>query len=80
MAKQEKKEARYIYKRNPELGKTGFTEFDKAKELETELLKKYAEPEYRVRTRLRTRTNTWDVVVKVRTAVAEDTAAQQKAA
>lgn len=71
MAKQEKKEPRYIYKKDPELSLEGFTDFEKAKTAEAELLKGHKEPEYRVRTRLRSRTNTWDVLVKVRTEVKE---------
>jgi hypothetical protein len=66
-----KEEPRYIYKKDPELGKAGFAVFEHAKNLEAELLKKYPEPQHRVRTRLRARTNTWDVVVKVRTEVKE---------
>jgi hypothetical protein len=70
MSKEEKKEERVIYKMNQELSKTGFAVFELAKNVEAELQKRFPEPGHRVRTRLRLRTNTWDVVVKVRTAVA----------
>jgi len=80
MAKKEAKEARFIYKKNPELGKTDIAVFELAKNLESELLKKYPEPEYRVRTRLRNRTGMWDVVVKVRTEVKEEAQPRQEAA
>jgi hypothetical protein len=71
MAKEPKKEPRYIYKKDPELGKSDIAVFELAKNCEAELLKKYPEPQYRVRTRLRSRTGLWDVVVKVRTEVKE---------
>ena len=64
-----KEETRVIYKKDLELSLEGFETFEKAKAAEAELLRGHAEPTYRVRTRLRTRTNTWDVVVKVRTEV-----------
>lgn len=70
MAK-EKEEERFIYKKDGDLSKTGFAVFEHAKNLESELLKKYPEPGHRVRVRMRSRTNTWDVVVKVRTAVTQ---------
>ena len=70
--KQEKKEPRFIYKKDLERSKVGFTDFDEAKAVEAKLLKEFPEPDYRVRTRLRIRTNTWDVVVKVRTEVKEE--------
>lgn len=73
MAKEQKKiEERFIYKKDVDLSKTGFALFEHAKNLEAELLKKYPEPGHRVRVRLRSRTNTWDVVVKVRTPVKEE--------
>lgn len=74
MAKKQQEEKRYIYKKNLELGKADFAIFEHAKNLEAELQKKYPEPEYRVRTRLRSRTGHWDVIVKVRTEVKEQQA------
>ncbi len=70
-------QARVIYKKSEELSKSGFVDFEAAKELQEQLLAKYPEPGHRVRVRLRSRTNTWDVVVKVRTEVKAE---QQKAA
>lgn len=61
--------SRTIYKKSQELSKDGFTDFPAAQAVAEELSKKYTEPKHRIRTRLRTRTNTWDVVVKVRTEV-----------
>lgn len=70
MAKENKKvEPRVIYKKDPKLTETGFTEFKDAKEVHDSLLKQYPEPGHRVRTLLRSRTRSWDVVVKVRTEV-----------
>ena len=75
MAKEQKVETRVIYKKNEDLSKVGFTDFGEAKRKESELLVAYVEPQYRVRVRLRSRTNTWDVVVKVRTEVKAETKA-----
>lgn len=70
MSKNKKTESvRVIYKKDLNLSRVGFTDVTAAKVTELELLKTHPEPTYRVRTRLRTRTNTWDVVVKVRTEV-----------
>jgi hypothetical protein len=69
MAKEEKKEVRIIYKRDSDLTKVGFLDFVEAQAVAHELKQKYPEPQYRIRTRLRTRNNGWDVVVKVRTEV-----------
>lgn len=68
-SKEKKPEARVIYKKDPELTKEGFSVFELAKNVETEMAKRYPEPGHRVRLRLRSRTNTWDVVVKVRAEV-----------
>jgi hypothetical protein len=65
-----KNEARVIYKKDSDLTKVGFQVFEEADRLAQELKKKYPEPGHRVRTRLRSRTSGWDVVVKVRTEVA----------
>lgn len=69
MSKEEKAETRVIYKRDPELTREGFEVFQTAKDLESELTTRYPEPGHRIRVRMRSRTNTWDVVVKVRTEV-----------
>lgn len=71
MAKEEK-QARVIYKKSEELSKTGFALHSAAEIIAGEMKKLHPEPAYRVRTRLRNRTNTWDVVVKVRTEVKEE--------
>lgn len=70
MAKEDKAPARIIYKRDSDLSKVGFADYAEAAELHHTLSQKYAEPGYRIRTRMRSRTGTWDVVVKVRTEVA----------
>lgn len=75
MAKKQQEEKRYIYKKSLELGKAGFAVFEHAKNLESELRKQFPEPDHRVRTRLRTRTGMWDVIVKVRTEVKSEVAA-----
>lgn len=69
MVANKKPETRIIYKKDLTLSRTGFVDITAAKVTELELLKSHPEPGHRVRTRLRTRTNTWDVVVKVRTEV-----------
>ncbi len=69
MVTNKKAEPRIIYKKDLNLSQTGCADFEKAKEIEAGLLAKYPEPGHRVRTRLRSRTSTWDVVVKVRTEV-----------
>lgn len=77
MSKEQKKEEeRFIYKKDPELGKANIAVFELAKNLEAELKQRYPEPQYRVRTRLRSRTQLWDVVVKVRTSVKPEPAAK----
>lgn len=70
--KAEKKEPHIIYKKDLDLSKTGFTVFEDAQAAELLLKKKFPEPGHRVRNRLRSRTNTWDVVVKVRTEVHDE--------
>lgn len=62
-------EQKFIYKKDLKLSKSGYSDFADAKEHEDELVAQYTMPEYRIRTRLRSRTNTWDVVVKVRSEV-----------
>jgi hypothetical protein len=69
MANEKKAETRVIYKKDLTLSRTECSDYPEAKAIEAELLGKYPEPGHRVRTRLRTRTSTWDVVVKVRTEV-----------
>ncbi len=70
MVANKKPESRIIYKKDLTLSRLGFTDVTAAKVTELELLKAHPEPGHRVRMRLRTRTNTWDVVVKTRTEVA----------
>jgi len=62
-------ETRIIYKKDPDHSAVGFTTYDEATTIADALRIKYVEPGHRVRTRFRTRTNTWDVVVKTRTEV-----------
>jgi hypothetical protein len=64
-----KNETRVVYKKDLNLSASGYSDFAEAKEVENNLVANYPEPQYRIRTRLRTRTNTWDVVVKVRNEV-----------
>lgn len=65
-----KTETRIIYKKDPDHSAAGFTNVGEATAIADALRIKYVEPGHRVRTRFRSRTNTWDVVVKVRTEVA----------
>lgn len=63
------KEKRYIYVRDPDLTVTGFTAVEEAhKEVDRLTAQMGDRPtdEYRIRVRLRNRTNLWDVVVKTR--------------
>ncbi len=74
-----KTETRIIYKKDPDHSASGFTTYDEAATIAEALRIKYVEPGHRVRTRFRSRTNTWDVVIKVRTEVKSEPA-QAKAA
>ncbi len=69
MAKEQKDQVRVIYKKSEELSRTGFLSHEAAKAAFDDISKRYPEPEYRVRCRLRQRTSLYDVVVKVRTEV-----------
>lgn len=64
-----KEEPRYIYKKDEALCRTGITDFAEARETAEKLSDEHSEPEFRIRTRLRSRTGLWDVVVKRRTEV-----------
>lgn len=61
-----KNETRAVYKKDHKLSTSGYSDFADAKKVEDALVAQYTMPEYRIRVRLRNRTNTWDVVVKVR--------------
>lgn len=75
MSKEVKKATgNFIYKKDSTLS-AAFDSYESAKEYQETLIKKYSEPMFRVRTRYRQRTGTWDVIVKVRTEV--KSAAQQ---
>ncbi len=69
MVTEKKIESRIVYKKDLNLTHSGCADFETAKEIESDLVAKYPEPGHRIRTRLRSRTNTWDVVVKIRTEV-----------
>lgn len=57
---------KYIYTIDRDKTVTGFITLGEAHDKLQELLKKYPEPEWRVRNRLRSRTGMFDIVVKAR--------------
>ncbi len=57
---------RYIFVKDTEKTVTGFNTLGEAHDKHEELLKRYPEPEWRVRTRLRSRNGLFDIVVKQR--------------
>ncbi len=67
---QEKPVTKSIFVRNDELSVLGFSEHSEALLVAEELTKKWDGPSHRVRVRLRSRTNSWDVVVKSKREVA----------
>lgn len=60
---------RAVYIKDPELTKTDIGSYDEATRIAGELKEKYPEPLYRIRVRLRSRTDKWDVLTKRRTEI-----------
>ncbi len=76
-SKKQEKPKRYIYVKDHDLTRTGFKTIAEASLAFAQLSSAHNGPEFRIRTRLRRRTGTWDVLVKRRQEVKEPTKVDQ---